>query len=352
MFYTTIARGWLALTIVASAVTVQADVFNMPSGQASLQFATVGDPGNAADATSFGSVPYVYSMGKYDVTAAQYCQFLNAVAMPGDSFGLFNVNMANPPSLGPSSVGCGISRTVSSGTYSYTVSPSDANFPVTFVSWGDAARFCNWLQNGQPIAPEGDGTTETGAYNVDGMGTAQGFMQIARNPGARYFIPSENEWYKAAYYDSTLNGGAGGYWSYSTRSNSTPSNTLSSTGTNSANYSNGSYTDPINYLTPVGYFAGSPGPYGTYDMEGDVWDWNEAIMANGRGFRGGSFYYYPFALPSTYRNYVGFDPTIEYSDIGFRVASVPEPGSIGLLLAGAIGLLAFAWRSGSHATRG
>ena len=79
--------GCLVL-LAALAAHASGDVFNMPSGQTSLQFVTVGDPGNARDTvvmqfdgtTGYGSVPYVYQMGMYDVTVAQYCQFLNAVA--------------------------------------------------------------------------------------------------------------------------------------------------------------------------------------------------------------------------------------------------------------------------------
>ena len=95
----------------------------MPTGQTSLQFVTVGDPGNAADTTvmdarCYGSVPYVYQMGKYDVTVGQYCQFLNAVAKT-DTYGLYNSGMATDmfPTIG-------ITQSGSSGNYSYSVTGS------------------------------------------------------------------------------------------------------------------------------------------------------------------------------------------------------------------------------------
>ena len=173
-------------------------------------------------------------------------------------------------------------------------------------------------------------------------------MLITRNTGATYFIPTEDEWYKAAYYDPTLNSGAGGYWSYPTKSNSTPSNALSGSGSNNANCFMSGYSDPTNYLTPVGAFTDSPGPYGTYDMGGNVYQWNEAnIGGSSRGLRGGSFNNSPNGLASADR--VGGDPTGEiYDVIGFRVASVPEPSSITLVVAGALGfagvLLHRRWR--------
>ena len=94
MFDKAIVRGFMAVIVVASAITAQADVFNMGgtrnpttgtwTGLASLDIVTVGNPGNAADtATGYGSVGYTYQMGKYDVTAGQYTAFLNAVAADG-----------------------------------------------------------------------------------------------------------------------------------------------------------------------------------------------------------------------------------------------------------------------------
>jgi formylglycine-generating enzyme required for sulfatase activity len=233
---------------------------------------------------------------------------------------------------------CGISQTLSSGTYSYATT-KNGSFPVNYVSWGDTARLCNWLQNGQPSEPEGNGTTETGAYTLNGDTT--NLMTETRNTGATYFIPTENEWYKSAYYK----GGStnAGYWTHPTKSNTAPGNTLPDTGNNANFYDyydtgNGGYTDPTNYLTPVGAFSASPGPYGTYDMSGDVWQWNEAnISGEYRGLRGGSFYGFSDALASSDR-YSGY-PTSGYGNIGFRVASSaasPEPGGIVMLLAGAL----------------
>ena len=171
---------------------------------------------------------------------------------------------------------------------------------------------------------------------------------ITRNTGATYFIPSENEWYKAAYYK----GGStnAGYWAYPTKSdaNNPPSNMLSATGTNNANFydvygtGNGGYTDPTNFLTPVGAFAASPGPYGTYDMGGDVWQWNELTVGGSRGLRGAFWLDSSDRLAASSRE-VG-TPWGCYYGGGFRVASVPEPGAVTLLLAGAISLCAYAWR--------
>ena len=232
-------RSVLAVAIAAlAAPAAQADVFNMPAGQTSLQFVTVGDPGNAADTsdhgtTGYGSVPYVYQMGEYDVTVGQYCQFLNAVAKT-DTYGLYNSDMAPmAPSTMPT---IGITQSGSSGSYSYSVTGSDsqaANCPIFDVIVGRRGPVLQ-LAAKRPAAPaaEGPGTTETGAYTLNGDTTS--LLTETRNAGATYFIPSENEWYKAAYYKG--GGTNAGYWTYPTQSNTAPSNTLSATGTNNANY--------------------------------------------------------------------------------------------------------------------
>jgi formylglycine-generating enzyme len=141
-------------------------------------------------------------------------------------------------------------------------------------------------------------------------------------------------------------------WTYPTRSNIAPDNSLllAAGESNDANYFVNSHSDPTNYLTPVGLFSASPGPYGTYDMGGVVWQWNEAIISGTcRGVRGGTVYYLRYAdfLASFCRG--SYYPADE-GDVGFRVASVaqpvPEPGSIGLLLAAAGGLLIWRLRRG------
>jgi len=348
-------RGLLAAALVAAAVSAQAaNVFNMGgtqsangtwTGLASLSFVTVGNPGNVADpSTGYGAVGYTYQMGKYDVTLAQYTAFLNAVAKT-DTYGLYNSYMGSDyPTQG-------ISQSGSQGSLSYSVTGSAtgaANMPAFDVTWGDAARFCNWLDNGQPTTGvENSTTTEDGAYALNGAITNSQLMAVASPShsgagAATYFLPSENEQYKAMYYDPTLNGGAGGYWAYPTRSNLPPDNSLvlAPTSNNDANYDdNGFLTDDATILTPVGTFAASPGPYGTYDMGGDVWQWNEAdVYYGGRGLRGGAWGNGSGSLASSSGRGDG-SPTSHDFSFGFRVASsaaVPEPGSIALVFAGAV----------------
>jgi formylglycine-generating enzyme len=287
-----------------------ADVFSMPSGQKSLEFVTVGDPGNAADTRdalhspgAWGAVPYIYQMGRYDVTRGQYCQFLNAMAKT-DLYGLYRTGMS-------------ISRSGAPGSYSYSVGSGLEDYPVTYVSWADAARFCNWLATG---------ATEAGCYTLNGATSDSALAVVVRNPAASYVVPSEDEWYKAAYYK----GGSthAGYWTYPTRNDSPPSNELASTGSNNANYSRSS-------MTPVGYFAGSPGPYETFDMGGNAWQWTETINYSARYMRGGSYNWDYSYLHSGASNWLLY-PTQELENVGFRVALVPEPATLSLLALGGL----------------
>ncbi len=338
----------LSVWLLSLAATASADVFNMPTGQTSLQFVTVGDPGNAPDTVvpknfgtgGYGSVNYVYQMGKYDVTAGQYTQFLNAVAA-NDIYGLWVSNMLQTPYK------VGIHQIGVSGSYHYTIEAGYENFPVNYISWGDATRFCNWLQNGQPIGAEVAGITETGSYALNGAHDHATLTSVVRSPGARYYIPTENEWYKAAYYKG--GGTNSGYWSYATQSDIAPINTLPDTG-NHANFhdtlgtGNGGLTDAVHYFTDVGAFKLSPSPYGTFDQSGNVQQWTDTTYIDPpsgyvtRVLRGGALTDPVENLASNLRRLDGS----EYSTTvgGFRIVSiVPEPETFVLAIL-ALGIVA------------
>jgi formylglycine-generating enzyme required for sulfatase activity len=283
---------------------------------------TVGNPGNGPDAgntsdpNTYGAVAETFQIGKYEVTNAQYVAFLNAVAVT-DTYGLFNPNME-------SNVVGGIRRTGADGSYRYTAKSAMCDKPVNYVNWFDAARFCNWLHNGMVSGAQDASTTEQGAYTLDG---ATSGASITRNAGAKYHLPSEDEWYKAAYYEP--GGDTDDYWLYSTRSNSIPTEgTVNAFGeitndvANIANYNRGADWNGLNgNLTTVGSGgSGSASFYGAFDMVGNVFEWNEAVISDSfRGLRGGSWNPNEDVLRSSSR--LNFDPDDEGLNIGFRVAS-------------------------------
>lgn len=298
------------MTLFFTTIPVFADVFQMPAGMRSLETVSVGDPGNPPDDNGFGSVPYAYKIGKFEVTTAQYAEFLNAKAKSTSDGDLW----FNEMDIVTQSPGfrCGIERTGEMGSYAYRVFPERANRPVNYVSFWDACRFCNWLHNGQ-----GDGATETGAYTLNGYNGTDG-RRVKRNPGAKWFVPTDNEWYKAAYYDPQKPGRPG-YWDYPTRSDTKPNREM--TGANAANYYDGDYLVPKEYFTDAGVFAASAGPYGTFDQAGNVFEWTEGLRPPLlRSLWGGSY-----GSDDAGRNVItphqDLSSKSDTSHAGFRVAS-------------------------------
>ncbi len=349
-------RNLLAVALWVSVIgAARADVFNMTGGLTSLEFVPVGNPGNSGQLAYGGFTPesppsrvcgevdYTYSIGKFEVTSGQYCEFLNAVAKT-DTYGLYNPYM--DLTAYPSNKGCNIMRTGSSGNYTYSVALDWANRPVNYVSIIDAARFANWLTNGQPTGSQDNSTTEDGTYNLHYP------TDSLRNPNALYAITSEDEWYKAAYYDPNKPGGAG-YWKYPTKSDSVPSNIFSSTGVNNANYAstglpNGSIGASY-YRTMVGAFSNTISPYGTYDQAGNVREWNESYYLDINfgiltGISGSSFSTNSDYMNSSIRTFAKSNN--ENPDIGFRVTLVPEPSGVILLLTCAVTFILFFRRHG------
>jgi sulfatase modifying factor 1 len=284
-----------SITLAATAALI-----NFASASVTMDWVTVGNAGNAADSTGYGAVGYSYQIGKYEVTNAQYGAFLNAAAKT-DSYGLYNSSMSS----------FGITRSGSSGSYTYSVTTALANRPVVYVSWFDAARMANWMVNAQ-----GSGSTETGAYTLNGATSGI----ILANAGAQVYIPTENEWYKAAYYN-----GAGQTYS------------LYPNGQNTITQADANYGNSVGSSTNVGTYSHAPSSYGTFDQSGNVREWNDRATdstfywstAGIRGIRGGDFGNGYFDKSS---NLDGSYSYGEYDFVGFRLASVPEPSSLVLTM--------------------
>jgi formylglycine-generating enzyme required for sulfatase activity len=289
-----------------------------------MQFVAIGNPSNGGDplrntdgTSGYGSVDYSFHIGKYEVSNEQYSRFLNAVART-DLNGLYS------PSMGSDAVG-GIVRLGTPGNYTYMTKKASANKPAVYVRFHQALRFCNWLHNGMPSGSQESATTEDGAYTITAAGLAAN--TITRNPGARFFIPSENEWYKAAYYDPAR-GGSGGYWLYPTQSDSAPAMALADAIGNIRNQSlnvanclaGAVWNNQNGNVTTVG--SGGPGSesaYGAADLGGNVWEWNEAIIGSNRGLRGGCIYDYAETLGAN--NRFATNPNADFVGLGFRVAA-------------------------------
>ena len=313
-----------------------------------IDWVTVGDAGNANDTggTGNGAVAASFRIMKYEFTNQQYTDFLNSVDSSGTNpYSVYNTNMG-------SDARGGISFTSGNASGSkYAIRTNMGDKPVNYVSWFDAARVSNWLMNGALSSS----STETGAYTLVGgqtTGTAP-----AVNSNATFYLPTENQWYKAAYYKG--GGTSAGYWNYATQSNLDPTAvTAGSTGIGSAgstgnfaNYNQGAdWNSQDGNVTTVGT-NGGPSFYGTFDMSGNVKEWNDLTGAAGssRGRRGGDWGDSPFALSSSRSD--SSDPSGESLNFGFRLASpvsgpsgVPEIDPSGLsavlgLIAAGLGLL-------------
>ncbi len=266
-----------------------------------------------------GAVAYPFEIGKHEIRVEQYVEFLNAVAA-NDPYGLYNTAMGG--AVYPNN----IIRGGTAGSYVYTIgdgSPEAINhwgrLPVGYIAWCDAARFANWMENGQPtgiltgVGAQDAWLTEDGTYPTlgappSGPNSNVPYQTIVRRPGATWVIPSEDEWYKAAYHKN--DGISSNYWKYPTQyagegglflSGTPENNVLDPDPGNSANYHISTPDDdcvgtPFS-RTPVGEFENSGSAYGTFDQGGNVWEWTETRYLNANGgltlrriMRGASFY--------------------------------------------------------------
>lgn len=288
--------GTTIMATVFMAVGAQADSFGSGANAFSLDFVNIGNAGNAADSSGYGAVADDYRMGMYEVTIDQ---FAKANAAAGGTLGDGDEN----PYSG------GVNRAASR------------------TSWLEAAKFANYLTSG---------TYNGGAYQFSDVNTLTGVDRDAAVStfGTVYVLPTEDEWYKAAYYKPVNDG------SYSLYANGDGTVAVPGTapthGTSSGwNYYDSGYAvGPPDYIWDVGF--GAEEQNGTFDMNGNVWEWNESAwdgtldnMAESRVIRGGAFNSHENTLRSFFR--YNSNPTFEDDSLGFRVAAIPEPSSIAMV---------------------
>jgi formylglycine-generating enzyme required for sulfatase activity len=289
--------------------------FASPVSAVGIDWVTVGSPNNSCDPQSFGcfgNVGSMYRIAKYEVTNSQYAEFLNAKAAV-DPLRLWSSGMS-------------ITRSGTSGSFAYAPVAGSEDRAVTSVSFSHALRFVNWMHNGQ-----GSGGTENGAYTLlGGSQTATNVSTVTRNAAALVFLPSENEWYKAAYYDPV----SASYFDYPTGVDTATTCAAPGAMPNIANCALA-----VGHVSDVGSYTASPSPYGTFDQGGNAFEWTETIVGVQRGIRGGGYDATlgdPVFLAASVRT--NFPPGSSWHSLGFRLASIPEPATGLLLMTGIAGL--------------
>ena len=267
----------------------------------------VGNKNNPGDAQNGfkGSVRYDFWIARCELSNAEYCRFLNAVASQEDKYRLYNPNMGT-------GIGGGIIREKDgNGKISYKLkSDYYGKFPVVYIGFYELARYCNWLHyncpSGRQVIGVTEGDSKTGAYDTSDFeavrsGKKKPFKTFGkRNKGAKFWIPNGDEWYKAAYFDPRKIGSRP-YHDYPTGTDDAPTQAM-------ANYMHNSRLaiGAPGFYAPVDSFANAPSPFGTLQQGGNVWEWTESWQygATGtRALRGGSWQYTEYGL-----NAVNEDP--------------------------------------------
>lgn len=291
-----------------------------PAPDYDLDWCTVGAPGNRpateADSSllqgrSIGAVNYEYRLTRTEVTVSQWLEFVEAYSpyhggFRGADFTSDHIFASTQdPDQQPE----------------YIIVPGRENVPAN-MSWHMAARYCNWLHNGKVNA---QWAFESGAYDTStfGIGPDGATDQLTRSPGARFWIPSLDEWTKGAFYDPDRNGpGQGGYWLYPDQSDDPlipgfPENG----GTTNAGIPG------FDYL-PAGMYPEVQSPWGLLDASGGNSEWTETSDDE---FQRARYHVGSSSLGDDYFllfDLLGYSIAGLGSGNGLRVASVvPAPGA-------------------------
>ncbi len=332
-----------AALVVAAAGVARGDIDPL-SG---IDFVNITHPGNApwaGDGTpddqsiGRGQVNYEYRIGKYEITTAQYVEFLNAAFDRPQTDWIPNLQAP----IGAGWAGTSTTPNTTGGRRWLVPAGKEMN-PVGAINWRSAAIYCNWLCNNKNLDPS---AFMTGAYDVGTFGyitLPNGVLsftdQPVRSPGAQYFIPTLDEWIKAAHYDPTKpnpDGSVGGYWTYSNTSDvpyiGAPPG---AGGTANFGFDSGAFT------IPLGAYATVTSPWGLYDVAGGSFEWTESIFTD--PIAGANYRLYEGSSRTTELNLAANDriymygaqrPNAAGTTSGFRVAAaIPAPATPGMLVA-------------------
>lgn len=338
------------LRAFAGAVALAVFCLLSPASADTFTWQEVGSFKNAPNPTTgLGRVTYDYKISAYDTTIAQYADFLNnSYAGKQGLYGVWNSSIGGT-TANQTELGTGISRSGTAGSYTYTVNNNFADKPVNFVNWFSAARFVNWYANGQSASAT---ATETGSYTLNGATTGN---IVARNAGAKIFLPSADEWTKAAFYNPKDQN----YTLWPTASNTTPTAALpvgnnTVTAENTANFRGDRSAIDVR-MTNVGTYVNTKSTYGLFDMLGNVTQMTDTAGtgANANRFQafGGSYATTTAQLGTWNSNSTGefrlgapnATEGLGVATVGFRVAAVavPEPGNMVAAAMGIAGLIGF-----------
>jgi formylglycine-generating enzyme len=306
----------------AAAQFVPTETFGSGANQFSLDFTFVGNPGNAVDTNGYGSVGYDYAIGTYSISQNQ---LKAAETIAGVSFG--------------------------SGGGGWT-----GDQPAGYLSWYQAASFVNWLDTSTGHQAAYNLKYTNGTYSMSLWQTGQAGYDTNnpfRNSQALYVLPSDDEFYKAAY---GLSNGTG-YTLFADGSNTLPTAVTSGTNAGTAVYINATnglapstYETNTNSQPASVFLAGGKSSYGAMGMEGNVFQWVETSSSrtndsptNPRMVRGGDYRFPDMYMQNWKYSSIDVGNTNNYP-IGFRVAeitsnAVPEPSTYALFGLGAIGML-------------
>ena len=300
--YSSSVAALFAAANLMTQMSAQADTFGTSGNEFTVDFVNIGNTGNAADTTTYGAVPYEYRASIYEISQDA------------------------------------ITKATASGMVGVTAGAWSNNQPAADITWYEAAAFVNFLNTNSGKTAAYALTFSNSQWSMALWSSEQawtaGGTNLYRNKDAYYFLPSENEWYKAAYY----NAAGTNYFVYPTGSDTAPTAVASGTNAGSAVYDN------VASVPAIVDSAGGLSPYGTMGQGGNVFEWTESAFAGtnnstteDRAIRGGNYATAMNVLSSSDRYNLG--PAAQFPGVGFHVASVPEPSTYALLLMTAAGAL-------------